>query len=71
MQLNHKMIRETIKWVTFIVFAISVAKKLKSIMANGGVKPIKDPNEGISDPDGPQLVEDIYGSMKMRADSAG
>ncbi len=49
MKINHKLIRETIKWFTFALFAISVAFKVKAIIEHGGVKPIKDPNESIPD----------------------
>lgn len=59
MKINHKLIRETIKWFTFALFAISVAFKVKAIIEHGGVKPIKDPNESI--PDDTVPVEDYDG----------
>ena len=58
MKINHKLIRDTIKWFTFVIFAVSVAFKLKSIIENGGVKTIKDPNESISDDS--SIVEEDY-----------
>jgi len=58
MKINHKLIRETIKWFTFALFAISVAFKVKAIIEHGGVKSIKDPNESISDDTVPVEVYD-------------
>lgn len=58
MKINHKLIRETIKWFTFVLFAISVAFKIKAIIENGGVKTIKDPNESIPDDSTPVEEDD-------------
>jgi len=58
MKINHKLIREVLKWCTFLLFVISVSIKLKAILKYGGTTPNKDPNEDIHlEEDGPMIVE--------------